>query len=102
MKSFAEETTVAEVLISGLKSNSERAAKRGLDKDFIPTLETILNEIRNIHNEHEALQAKLHIKTQELNDKRDKMKELTDEARKVVKLEFDKTQWKEFGIDDKR
>ena len=30
------------------------------------------------------------------------MNEMIDEGKKVVKLEFDKTQWKEFGIEDKR
>jgi uncharacterized FlaG/YvyC family protein len=48
------------------------------------------------------LKAKLKSKTDELNKKMDDMNDLVDEAKKVVKLELDKTQWKEFGIDDMR
>jgi len=101
-KTYAESINLTSVLVSGLKTNTERVSKRGIGSDFVPKLETILNDAKNLNNEQEALKAKLKIKTDELNKKMDDMKVMVDEAKKVVKLEFDKTQWKEFGIEDKR
>ena len=101
-KTYAESINLTSVLVSGLKSNSERVSKRGIGSDFAPKLETILNDVKNLNNEQETLKAKLKSKTDELNKKMDDMNVLVDEAKKVVKLEFEQTQWKKFGIEDKR
>lgn len=61
-----------------------------------------MNDVKNLNNEQETLKAKLKTKTEELDKKMANMKVLVYEAKKVVKLKFDKTQWKEFGIEDKR
>ena len=101
-KTYAESINLTTVLVSGLKANSERVSKRGISTDFVSNLETNLNDVKNLNNEQETLKANLKSKTDSLNKKMDDMNALVDEAKKVVKLEFDKTQWKEFGIEDKR
>jgi hypothetical protein len=102
MKSFAENINQNNVMISGLKSNQERAAKRGFGSDAVSAMETDINDAKILNNEQETLKAKLQTKTEELNKKMEKIDKQYNEAKKVVKLEFDKSQWKEFGIDDKR
>jgi hypothetical protein len=101
-KTYAESINLATVLISGLKANADRVSKRGIGSDFISNLETNLNDAKNLNNEQETLKANLKTKTDQLNLKMDDMNGLVDEGKKVVKLEFDQTQWKEFGILDKR
>jgi len=102
MKTYADNINQTTVMISGLRNNSERAKKRGLDSSFVQGLETDLNEVRNLNNDQESIKAKLKAATDALNKKMESMNKKLDEAKKVVKLEFDKTQWKEFGITDKR
>ena len=101
-KSYAEIANSITIMISGLKNNADRIQKRGIGKDFITNFEAKHGEIETLNNEHEALKAKLKTKTEELNEKLSERKVFEDEAKKVIKLEFDKSQWKEFGIDDKR
>ena len=99
---FAEKINLSTVMISGLKNNMERVAKRGINSDFIPELEAKLESIKATNNEQESLKAKLKTKTQDLNIQVDDMMEMINEAKKVVKLEFDSSEWKEFGVLDKR
>ena len=101
-KTYAESINLATVLTSGLKANADRVSKRGITADFVSNLETSLNDAKNLNNEQETLKANLKTKTDQLNQKMDEMNGFVDEGKKVVKLEFDQTQWKEFGILDKR
>ena len=101
-KTYAESINLATVLTSGLKANADRVSKRGITSDFVSNLETSLNDAKNLNNEQETLKANLKTKTDQLNQKMDVMNGFVDEGKKVVKLEFDQTQWKEFGILDKR
>lgn len=102
MRTYAESVNQATVLISGFKSNTERVAKRGIMSENITEFETFLEELKIANNEQEAIKAKLKTKTVEVNQKQDRVNRKIDEGKKVVKLEFDQSEWKEFGIDDKR
>lgn len=102
MRTYAESVNQATVMISGFKSNTERVAKRGIMSENITEFETFLEELKIANNEQEAIKAKLKTKTVEVNQKQDRVNRKIDEGKKVVKLEFDQSEWKEFGIDDKR
>jgi len=52
--------------------------------------------------EQEKLKADLKSKTESLNALLDSLAGKYSEARKLVKLEIPQSQWKEFGINDKR
>jgi hypothetical protein len=101
-KTYAENVSQAEVMIAGIRANQERFAKRGLGNDFPVDMEINLKDVRNFNNEQESIKAKLKTKTEELNTSMEALEGKIDEAKKVVKLEFDKSEWKQFGIDDKR
>ena len=102
MKTYAESINLTSVMISGLKANASRVQKRGLGSDFASKLETVLNDVKKLNNEQETLKADLKSKTEQLNQKMDEMNVMINEGKKVVKLEFEQSQWKEFGIEDKR
>lgn len=101
-KTFAKQINDAKVMESGLINNKERAARRGLDELFITRLSSIRAEAEGLNDEQEALKAAQEMKTAELNAKTVELDKQMQEARKAVKLEFNKEQWKEFGITDKR
>jgi hypothetical protein len=101
-KTYAEKINSSTVMISGFKKNPERVAKRGIGSDFVPNLQTVVGEIIELNNEQESVKARLKTITEQLDAKVEVMDKMTAEGKKVVKLEFDKSQWKEFGLDDKR
>ena len=100
--SYAETINFAKVMLSGLKSNTERLGRRGLDSDFVTGFEETMNSAMSIDNEQEDLKAQLKMKTASLDTKIDELNKLLSESKKVVKLEIEQESWKGFGIDDQR
>jgi hypothetical protein len=101
-KSFAQKINDSKVMISGLKSNVDRLDKRGLGADFTSNYETIHKEAQTLDNEQERLKAEQATKTKMLNQKIKELDDLHAESKKIVKIEMDKSTWKEFGIQDKK
>lgn len=101
-KSFGNKMNAANVMISGLKEQLERASNRGLNEEFVNRMETLMNDSMKLDTEQETLKSKLKTKTAELNDKVDELTAMVEEAKKVIKLEFEPEMWKMFGISDKR
>ena len=101
-KSYAETINDGKVMISGLKSNTDRVAKRGISTDFITNLENVQKIVMDLDNEQKDLKAKLKSKPAELEKNKVIYSSLMSEARKVVKLEMEKESWKSFGINDKK
>ena len=100
-KSYAENISSAEIMQAGLGNNSERAEKRGLDKEFMEKLNINLKKTVSLNFEQERLKAELMLKTAALDAQLKVLKAQVSEARKIVKIEFQKEQWKEFGIEAK-
>lgn len=101
-RSFAQRINDAEVMHSGMVNNMETAASRGWSEEKNEHLMAIRNEAIQLNDEQEKLKAELKMKTAELNAKETQLEESMKEAKGVVKLAFPQTQWKEFGITDKR
>lgn len=100
--SYAERISKAQVMLAGLKNNAEQLERRGLDQTFIGKLETDRNAALEMNNEQEKLKSDLITKTTELESKLTEIEKLVSEAQKIVKLDLDKTRWKEFGIEATR
>ena len=101
-RSYAEVINDVKLMVSGLKSNTDRVSKRGLDKDFISKLESIMIKSQTLDNEQEDLKAKLKTKTSELDNEMMELEKLMSESKKVVKLEMPQETWQAFGISDKK
>ncbi|MDR2887456.1 MAG: hypothetical protein LBV26_05590 [Bacteroidales bacterium] len=101
-KTYAEKINDAEVMSAGLTRNAEQAAKRGLDKAFIDRLSASLQRAKTLNNEQEQLKYYLKQKTEALETTMVALHADVAEARKIVKIDFPKVQWVEFGIKDKK
>ena len=102
MKSYAESISSAQVMAAGMQNNETVAAQRG----WLQANNTMLIDARNqaimLNDEQEKLKADLKTKTAQLEAKMAELNALMNEAKKVVKLGFPQSQWKEFGVADKR
>jgi hypothetical protein len=102
VKSFGDKMNDVNVMITGLKGQISRVSRRGITEEFINNLEGNMNDARKLDTEQEKLKADLKKKTAQLDEMVVALNKMMDEAKKVVKLEFDQEEWKEFGITDKR
>lgn len=100
--SFSEHLKNAEVMSAGLKNNAAQAAKRGMDAAFTTALQADIKKAIALNNEQEKLKSDLKRKTEELNTKMKAMNATVAKAKKLVKVDFPQTQWREFGIEDKK
>ncbi len=99
--SFAETTTRAQLMVTALKANAEKVSKRGIDEAFVTEMDSFCKEAVALNDEQEKLKADLKTKTDDLTAKLEELTKKYSEAKKVVKLDFPQSQWKEFGIEDK-
>lgn len=101
-KSYAEQISKAHVMLAGLKGNAAQVARRGLDETFLDKLETDRLTASTFNDEQEKLKADLITKTAQLESKLVELGNQVSEAQKIVKMDFDQTKWREFGIEVKR
>lgn len=101
-KSYSQEITDAQVMLSGIRTNQNVLAERKIDENFTQGLNDTINDCVRLNNEQEQLKARLKEKTEELSRQMAELKSKTKEARKIVKLDMPQASWKEFGILDKR
>ena len=100
-KSYSENITLAKVMADGLsryKSNLPAAVK----ESQISELESLRQTIETLNSEQEKLKADLKTKTQALDAKLNELQKLYAELKKRIKIDIEQSQWREFGIEDKR
>ena len=76
--------------------------KRGIDNNFIKSIDDLQTECIGLNHEQEVIKASLKTKTEFLESRLKELNTLVSEARKLVKIAIPQAKWKEFGIDDKR
>lgn len=100
-KSYADSLFDAKVMIDGLKNNKEKLPA-GIDEAFINNLETLSDQVQKINSEQEKLKADLKSKTKILEDSHKMLLKQYADAKKRIKLDVPQTQWREYGIEDKK
>jgi hypothetical protein len=100
--SYADQVDAARLLLGGLKNHREALARRGLDDGFADRYAALLAEAQRLDAEQEGLKAALASKTAQLYGTLDELSRASSEVKKLVKLDFPQTGWKEFGISDSR
>lgn len=98
-KSFADQISNAQVMLSGLQGNTAIAERRGID---VALLSQLITSATSLNSVQEKLKADLKSKTAELNALLAELDKEMAVNKKIVKSDIPKEQWKEFGITDKR
>lgn len=99
---YSEQLSNAQVMVAGLRANAAQLARRGLDAAFIDSIDANRTDAALLNDQQEKLKADLKSKTAELEAKMNEMDVKMSEAKKIVKMDIPQSQWKEFGIVDKR
>lgn len=99
---FADIMNDNKLMLAGLRNHADKLARRGIDAAWIDGYEGKQESVQTSDNEQERLKAESAAKTKEVNAGLQDLTAMYSEARKLVKMEIDTTEWKEFGITDKR
>ena len=101
-RSFADVMNDNKLMLAGLRNHADQLARRGIDTAWIDGYDGKQTTVQTVDNEQERLKAESEAKTKELKANLKELGAMYSEAKKVVKMEIDPSQWKEFGITDKR
>ena len=100
-KSFAEETTSAQLLVEALNKR-EGNMPVGVTEELKNQLNTSYQQAVQTNVEQEKLKALLKEKTAELDKHLNEMRTTYTHLKKYIKMGISKELWKEFCIEDKR
>ena len=100
-KSFAEKINKAKLLVEAMRNNKETLPKP-LTEEFIEDLAKKADLAAELNSVQEKLKADLKTKTQELSKTITEIESKVSFIKKLIKIDIPQTQWKEFGIEDKR
>lgn len=101
-KDYASAINDAKLMIAGINANIAKLGARGLNASYTAKFENVYKDAQRIDNEQESLKAQLKTKTVELNAKMKELNKMTGDSKKIVKIDIEKSKWKEFGIKDKQ
>lgn len=101
-KVYSDQIVKAQSLVYGLKRNLELLKSKGINKEFISKLEADNNLALSYDEENEKIKADLRAKARRANAKLNEIKAQVKAAKKIIKNDFDKSKWEQFGIADKR
>ena len=94
--------TDARLIAEGIKKRMDAVAKVGIDKARAAEIETLTKSLAALDTEQEELKSLLKTKTAELEAAQKKLRAAVSEARKLVKISVEQSDWLTFGISDKR
>ena len=100
-KTYSENISLVQVMVDGLNRNKSNLPK-GMEEAFVTNLSGSLTKTISLNSEQEKMKADLKVKTAELDKETESMLKMYSEAKKRVKMDIPKEQWREFGIEDKQ
>ena len=100
-KTYSTNLVESQVMIDGLKGRNDKLPL-GVKAEDITKLEELRKKMETLNSEQEKLKADLKTKTQELSKTITERESKVSFIKKLIKIEIPQTQWKEFGIEDKR
>ena len=100
-KTYSTNLVESQVMIDGLKGSNDKLPL-GVKTEDITKLEELRKKMETLNSEQEKLKADLKTKTQELSKTITEIESKVSFIKKLIKIDIPQTQWKEFGIEDKR
>ncbi|ACU93487.1 membrane-binding protein [Capnocytophaga ochracea] len=100
-KTYSTNLVESQVMIDGLKGRNDKLPL-GVKAEDITKLEELRKKMETLNSEQEKLKADLKTKTQELSKTITEIESKVSFIKKLIKIDIPQTQWKEFGIEDKR
>lgn len=101
-KIYSQQVAKVQALVAGLNANAALVKAKGIDYQFIKKLDAENNAAAGYNMECEKQKAELKLKVGQANAQLDEVKKMARQAKKIIKMNFDKSRWQEFGVADLR
>ena len=96
------EVDKALTLIEGLRKNQHEVERLGITPTSVFELETMAQELKNSDTKVEETRRKLTLHVRENNQRVAEMKTRMLTLRRIIKSNYEQSQWNNFGVKDKR
>jgi hypothetical protein len=97
-KNFAQRLNNAKNMLAGLAAHADAISKRGISAESLTNANALYEKASTIQNERNALKARTQEATAQAEEIMTQLESFCSEARKLVKIEFSKETWPEFGF----
>jgi len=97
-KTFAQQLNDAKNMLAGLAAHAEQIAKRGISAESLTNANALYDQVSRLQNERNALKARCQEATVQAEQLMTELESLCSQAKKLVKIEFPKETWPEFGF----
>jgi hypothetical protein len=101
-KVYSEQVNKTKLLLTGLKKNIDLLKNKGIDEQSISKLQSDNCLAETYDAENDKLKAEIRTKTHQAYIKLNEVKKQVQSVKKIIKRDFDKSRWQEFGINDKK
>ena len=100
--SFSQRITDARLMSAGIRAHSEELKSISLGEDMAAKIDAAAQDMQKLDTEQERLKSELKAMTEKLNARSSELISYLRDSKKRVKIAIPQTNWKEFGITDKR
>lgn len=101
-KIIADHVSKTRELIKGLRKNVELVKDKGISPELLNQLEADSTELFALDKDTDKRKEEVRTQVRLINRKLACLKEQVKETKKIIKANYDKESWKEFGVVDKR
>ena len=97
-KNFAQRLNDAKNMLAGLSSHADEISKRGISAESLTNANALYDKANTIQNERNALKARNQEATVQAEQVMGDLESFCSETKKLVKIQFPKETWPEFGF----
>jgi hypothetical protein len=95
---FAQRLNNAKNMLAGMTTYADRISKRGISAESLANATTLYDQTNTVQNERNALKARSQEATAQAEELMEELESFCSEAKKLIKIEFPKETWPEFGF----
>ena len=97
-KTFAQRLNDAKNMLAGLAAHADQIGKRGISAESLTNVNALYGKANDLQNERNALKARSQEATVQAEQVMAELESFCSEAKKLVRIEFPKETWPEFGF----
>jgi hypothetical protein len=97
-KTFAKRLNDAKNMLAGMATYANRISKRGISAEALTNANALYEQTTTLQNERNALKARSQEATVQAEELMEQLEGFCSEAKKLIKIEFPKETWPEFGF----
>lgn len=101
-KTIEQQIEKSRMLINGFRKNISELSNRGITEDKLNAMEDCICKLSEINSECDVLREELSVKIKNMNGALNTVKDYFFDYKKIIKQNYPRERWIDFGVVDKR